>query len=138
MEPLKAEALTLSYKGSGDVVHDLSVKIPRGAVTSIIGPNGCGKSTLLRALSRLLKPRLGTVFLDGEEIHRRPAKEVARRLGLLTQQPSAPEAITVEDLMSRGRYPPVLSPGSHGTGHRVRGMGFGTGGDGRVATPPRG
>ena len=105
MEPLKAEALTLSYKGTGDVVHDLSVKIPLGAVTSIIGPNGCGKSTLLRALSRLLKPRLGTVFLDGEEIHRRPAKEVARRLGLLTQQPLAPEAITVEDLVSRGRYP---------------------------------
>lgn len=105
MEPLKANGLTLAYKGSGDVVRDLSVSIPRGAVTSIIGPNGCGKSTLLRALSRLLKPRLGTVLLDGEEIHRLPAKEVARRLGLLTQQPSAPESITVEDLVRRGRYP---------------------------------
>ena len=49
----------------------------------IVGPNACGKSTLLRALARLLRPTTGHVILDGEQIHRLPTKEVARRLGLL-------------------------------------------------------
>jgi iron complex transport system ATP-binding protein len=74
-------------------------------VTSIIGPNGCGKSTLLRALVRLLKPRGGTVLLDGQSIHRLSTKAVARELGLLPQQSQLPEAVTVEDLVRRGRYP---------------------------------
>jgi iron complex transport system ATP-binding protein len=74
-------------------------------VTSIIGPNGCGKSTLLRALVRLLKPRDGAVLLDGQSIHRLSTKAVARELGLLPQQSQLPEAVTVEDLVRRGRYP---------------------------------
>src|SRR5690606_15280050 len=74
-------------------------------VTSIIGPNGCGKSTLLRALARLLRPREGAALLDGQAVHRQPTKEVARRLGLLPQGASAPDAITVQDLVRRGRYP---------------------------------
>lgn len=101
---LRADEVTLSY-GDQAVVHALSVGVPDGSVTSIIGPNGCGKSTLLRALSRLMKPKGGSIVLDGQAIHSLPTKEVARRLGLLPQQPRAPEAITVEDLTRRGRYP---------------------------------
>ena len=71
----------------------------------IVGANACGKSTLLRGLARLLKPRGGTVLLDGEDIHRLPTKEVATRLGILPQQPIAPEGITVADLVARGRHP---------------------------------
>ncbi|MPZ99544.1 MAG: ATP-binding cassette domain-containing protein [Dehalococcoidia bacterium] len=101
---LQSEAVTLAY-GDATVARDLSVRIPDGRVTSIIGPNGCGKSTLLRALVRLLRPRGGTVYLDGQAIHRLGTKEVARRLGLLSQQSPLPEAITVEDLVRRGRFP---------------------------------
>ena len=71
----------------------------------IVGPNACGKSTLLRALARLLRPSSGHVILDGEQIHRLPTKEVARRLGLLPQTPIAPEGILVVDLVARGRTP---------------------------------
>jgi iron complex transport system ATP-binding protein len=71
----------------------------------IVGANACGKSTLLRGLARLLKPAAGTVTLDGKDIHTRPAREVARTLGLLPQHPSAPDGITVRDLVGRGRYP---------------------------------
>ncbi len=71
----------------------------------IVGANACGKSTLLRGLARLLKPAAGTVTLDGKDIHRRPAREVARTLGLLPQHPTAPDGITVRDLVGRGRYP---------------------------------
>jgi iron complex transport system ATP-binding protein len=101
---LHADKVTLSY-GPATVVDALSVSIKDASITSIVGPNGCGKSTLLRALSRLMKPAQGTVILDGQSIHQLPTREVARRLGLLPQQPRAPEAITVEDLTRRGRYP---------------------------------
>jgi len=105
MARLQANDVTLSYGGTEAVVHGLTLHVPDGRVTSIIGPNGCGKSTLLRSLARLMAPRSGVVLLDGEAIHRQPTKEVARHLCLLPQQPSAPEAITVEDLARRGRYP---------------------------------
>lgn len=104
MTTLVAEHVQLGY-GAEPVVHDLSLDIREGAVTTIIGPNGCGKSTLLRSLSRLLRPSGGAVLLDGQLIHRLPGREVARRLGLLSQQSTAPEGVSVEELVRRGRYP---------------------------------
>ena len=101
---LSAEAVTLGY-GNLEVAVDLTVEIPAGRITCIVGANACGKSTLLRALARLLKPRGGVVLLDGESIHRLATKEVAKRLGILPQSPIAPEGITVGDLVARGRYP---------------------------------
>jgi iron complex transport system ATP-binding protein len=56
-------------------------------------------------MSRLLSPRAGQVLLDGRAVHRMPAKELARTLGLLPQSPIAPEGITVSDLVGRGRHP---------------------------------
>ncbi|WP_082452509.1 ABC transporter ATP-binding protein [Frigoribacterium sp. Leaf44] len=76
-----------------------------GSFTIIVGPNACGKSTLLRAFARLLKPRSGSVLLDGRELAGVPAKEVARIVGLLPQTSSAPDGITVAELVARGRYP---------------------------------
>jgi iron complex transport system ATP-binding protein len=104
MAVLSAKDLTLKYD-QRTVIDGLSVEIPEGKVTMIVGANACGKSTLLRGLSRLLKPASGMVTLDGEDIHTRPAREVARTLGLLPQHPTAPDGITVRDLVGRGRYP---------------------------------
>ena len=101
---LRAEGLTLAY-GEVPIVRELSLTIPEGRICALVGPNACGKSTLLRGLARLLKARAGTVHLDGESIHRLPTRRVATRLGLLPQSPVAPEAITVADLVARGRYP---------------------------------
>jgi iron complex transport system ATP-binding protein len=102
--PLAASDLTLAYDDRV-IVEGLSLRVPDGAVTVIVGANACGKSTLLRGLARLQRPRRGTVLLDGEDIHRLPTRAVATRLGLLPQQPIAPEGITVADLVSRGRHP---------------------------------
>jgi iron complex transport system ATP-binding protein len=101
---LAADNLSLAYDDRL-IVDGLSVDIPTGKITVVVGANACGKSTLLRGLARLLRPRGGTVLLDGEDIHRLPTREVARRLGMLPQQPVAPEGITVADLVGRGRHP---------------------------------
>ncbi len=101
---LAAENVSLRY-GDRAITTDLSVAIPDDSFTVIVGPNACGKSTLLRAFARLLKPATGRVLLDGEQISGLPAKELARRLGLLPQSSTAPDGITVADLVARGRYP---------------------------------
>lgn len=101
---LAADRVSLGY-GDRLVVDGLSLTVPDGEVTVIIGPNGCGKSTLLRALGRLLGPRSGCVLLDGKRIDRLPTREVARELGLLPQAPAAPPGLTVADLVARGRHP---------------------------------
>ncbi|WP_430867319.1 ABC transporter ATP-binding protein [Demequina aurantiaca] len=101
---LEANQLSLGY-GDRLVVDNLSLEIPPGKITAIVGANACGKSTLLRSMTRLLSPRSGHVLLDGKSVHRMPAKELAREMGLLPQSPIAPEGITVADLVGRGRHP---------------------------------
>ena len=101
---MAAEGLAVGYD-QREIIHDLSVRIPTGKITVIVGANACGKSTLLKTLARLLKPSRGTVLLDGKSIQSIPTREVATKLGLLPQSPTAPEGITVADLVGRGRYP---------------------------------
>ncbi len=104
MSRLSTQALTLAYEDR-TVVEALDLAVPDGRVTVIVGPNACGKSTTLRALGRLLKPKSGAVLLDGTELSKLPTKRIAQQIGLLPQTPVAPEAITVADLVARGRQP---------------------------------
>ncbi|QUD83371.1 ABC transporter ATP-binding protein [Gordonia polyisoprenivorans] len=104
MSRLSARDLVVGYDDR-IVIDGLDVDIPDAAITTIIGPNGCGKSTLLRCLARLLPARSGVVRLDGTDITKIKPKTVARTLGILPQNPVAPEGLTVEDLVSRGRHP---------------------------------
>lgn len=101
---LSVSQLTLGYSDR-DIIKNLDLQIVPGKISVIVGANACGKSTLLKSMSRLISPREGTVILDGREVHRTPAKELARTLGLLPQSPIAPEGITVVDLVGRGRNP---------------------------------
>ncbi|RKS05965.1 iron complex transport system ATP-binding protein [Nocardiopsis sp. Huas11] len=87
------------------VLEDVDVDVPPGRTTVIVGANACGKSTLLRTLSRLISPRSGSVLLDGESVHRMRTRDLARRLGILPQSPTAPEGMTVLELVTRGRSP---------------------------------
>ncbi|MBD2761243.1 ABC transporter ATP-binding protein [Kocuria sp. cx-116] len=91
--------------GAGPVLSEISLDIPRGVVTVLVGANGCGKSTLLKTIARQLKPSHGEVLLDGEDTGRWSRTQFARRVGFLPQDPVAPEGVTVLDLISRGRHP---------------------------------
>ncbi len=101
---LAAEAVRLAYD-ERVVVHDVDLALTDGSFTAIVGPNGCGKSTLLKALGRLLRPTSGQVVLDGRAISWTSTRDVARVLGLLPQTPTAPDGLSVADLVARGRHP---------------------------------
>lgn len=101
---LQANKLSVSY-GDADIVRELELSIPKGKITSVIGPNGCGKSTLLKTLARMLKPKAGTVILDGKALHTQPTKEIAKIMAFLPQAPDAPSGLSVHELVSYGRFP---------------------------------
>lgn len=101
---LATDGVTVGYDDRV-VVTDLTMTIPAGRISVIVGANACGKSTLLRAMARLLPARSGAVLLDGRSIAEQPTRDVAKILGLLPQAPVAPDGIVVADLVARGRYP---------------------------------
>lgn len=101
---IETQSLTLGY-GDSIIIDELDVTIPKGEITVFIGGNGCGKSTLLRSIARLLKPKSGSVLLEGEAIARMSTKEVAKQMAILPQSPIAPEGLTVLQLVKQGRYP---------------------------------
>lgn len=87
------------------MLNGVDFAVDEGKLTVLLGPNGSGKSTLLKTLARTLVPSAGRVCLDGKDIHRRSTREVAQRLGILPQGPSAPEGLTVRQLVGMGRFP---------------------------------
>lgn len=120
--------LSLSY-GKVKVLQSLSLPIERGKITVLAGPNGCGKSTLLRAIRRLHRPNSGSIFLEEIDISRLGDKALARQIGLLAQSPSAPEDMTVEELVRLGRYPhqSMLQPWSRDDASALESAMAGTG-----------
>lgn len=95
--------VTAGYNGV-PAVRDISLRIPRGEITALIGPNGCGKTTLLRAAGRQLPLYGGEILLDGRPISAYERKEFARTTSFMPQVRSVP-AITVRGLVSHGRFP---------------------------------
>jgi iron complex transport system ATP-binding protein len=102
---LSAQSLSLAYDGT-EVVCDLSLTLPSGRITTIVGANACGKSTLLRGLARLMAPSAGRVLLERAADHRpaEPAGRRAPRTAPSVRRPP-PEGISVADLVGRGRSP---------------------------------
>ena len=104
MSSLEACDLAFSY-GDSEVLRKVSLTIPDGKVTALIGANGSGKSTLLRLFARLLRPIEGGVLMDGHPLHDLPTRQVARSLAVLPQNPEAPPDLCVAELALLGRYP---------------------------------
>ena len=104
MNCITTKDLNISY-GNIDIVKDLNLEIPKGKITTIIGANGCGKSTILKTIARILKPKSGEIFINGKELNSQDSKELAKAMAVLPQSPQAPNGLTVEELISYGRFP---------------------------------
>ena len=103
---LKILGVTCGY-GTSIVLKDASVQINSGDFVGIVGPNGSGKSTLLRTISRVLKPLLGKVLLDEEDLYHVPTSEVAKKMAVVTQEQSLDFPFTVKDVVMMGRLPHI-------------------------------
>lgn len=104
MNCIKTKDLNISY-GNLDIVKDLNLEIPKGKITTIIGANGCGKSTILKTLARIIKPKSGSIYINDKELNSQDSRELAKAIAVLPQSPQAPNGLTVEELISYGRFP---------------------------------
>lgn len=101
---LQAQALTAGYN-QAPIIHAVDLSVAHGEFVGVVGPNGCGKSTLVRALSRVLPPLSGRVLLDGTDIYQLPARRLARRLAVVTQESPLAFYFTVREVVLMGRAP---------------------------------
>ena len=93
------------YYGDKHVVKDVSFTFPKGKVISLIGPNGAGKSTVLNIVTRLIAQESGEVFFNEVELKKWKSKELAKKMAILTQSNHISMKLTVEELVSFGRFP---------------------------------
>ena len=100
---LEVHNLHAGYDGR-NILQDVSLQIPEGKITMMIGPNGCGKSTLLKTMAGIITPQKGKVLLDGVSLKGMKRRQVAKRLALLPQSPLVPEGLRVRELVQYGRF----------------------------------
>ena len=110
---LEAQKLTVGYDGD-PVLTNVSLTAARGQFIGLVGPNGSGKSTLVRALSRVLRPLNGRVLLDGADIYRMGARELARHLAVVSQDNTVAFDFPVRDVVLMGRAPHLSRFGIEG------------------------
>lgn len=101
---IEVRGVTKRY-GAATVLNDVSLTIPRGGVTALVGANGAGKSTLLSIIGRLLAPDGGRITIDGLDVATAPGSELARRLSILRQENTVAVRLTVRELIEFGRFP---------------------------------
>lgn len=104
MSAIEVQSITAGY-GKHIILEDVSVRIPKGKVTMIIGPNGCGKSTLLKHIARIKRPGKGRILLEQKDMAKLSAKAIAKKMAILPQSPVAPSGLLVKELVSFGRFP---------------------------------
>lgn len=97
--------IIVSYDHTKNHLDGVSTTIPKGQITTIIGPNGCGKSTLLSVMSRSNRPKSGRVSLESKDVIHYKPKEFARKLAIVYQQNDVPKDLTIEKLVRFGRLP---------------------------------
>lgn len=100
---LKASKIVAGY-GEVTILNEVDIDVPRGAITTLIGPNGCGKSTLMKVCTKLLNKAAGQVLIDGTDLAALSIRQLARQMAILPQAPTAPENLTVRDLVEQGCY----------------------------------
>lgn len=115
---LSLNNLTLGYKGRGDVFRGINAELRPGELVALLGANGSGKSTLLKALSGNLRPDGGSIEIAGKSLSKLSAMELARLVSIVTTEKAAVGGLTVEEVVSMGRYPHTGSLGRHNSTDR--------------------
>jgi branched-chain amino acid transport system ATP-binding protein len=101
---LELDSVVAGY-GAGDILKGVDLSIEAGTVTCLIGPNGAGKSTVLKTVSGLLRPRLGTVTFESEDLGGLSTKaRLLRGIVHVPQERSLFPAMTVADNLLMGGY----------------------------------
>lgn len=100
---LEIKNLTCGYD-SNFLLKDINFRIDTGEFVGIIGPNGSGKTTLLRAITRVLDPKKGDIFLEGKDICQIGFKKAAKKIAVVSQNPPT-NSMTVEEFVLLGRIP---------------------------------
>ena len=101
---MEVKNLNYHYKGSPEVLKDVSFRMEPGKFLAILGNNGAGKSTLLKCFNHILKPDSGEVILDGENLLKQPGREVAKQVAFVSQSVPSTQ-MTVHDVVMLGRRP---------------------------------
>jgi iron complex transport system ATP-binding protein len=104
MIKIEMQNVRLGY-GREVVLKDLTFQVMPGEMVGLIGPNGCGKSTIIRALSHIISPHSGKIFLDGKDVTKIPRRDLAHLLGVVPQMPLLPSAFTAFEIVLMGRNP---------------------------------
>jgi iron complex transport system ATP-binding protein len=106
---LIVQQLSFGYDTAGDggafALHDVSLAVDRGSLTGLLGPNGCGKTTLLKLLAGVLRPRRGTVRLDGREVGTMLRRELAKHVAVVPQETHPAFDYSVLEMVLMGRHP---------------------------------
>ncbi len=87
------------------ILNRINMELVEGKVTTIIGPNGCGKSTMLKTISRIISAKEGGVYINDMDIRQMKSKDVAKKVGILSQKNRLQYDVKVRDLVSFSRYP---------------------------------
>lgn len=103
-EMLEVIAISASYNHK-PIIEDISLRLDKGSVLALIGPNGSGKTTFIRAISGVLPLRKGTVKVDGQDINNMSPQQRARKIAVVPQARSFPAAFTAEEVVALGRTP---------------------------------
>ncbi len=101
---LEIRDLSVGY-GRRRVLEEISLKASEGEVVGVIGPNGSGKTTLLKAITKVLEPISGTVFIDGMDVNEMQSTQIAKKVAVVSQVISINFEFTVEDIVLMGRTP---------------------------------
>ncbi|MBM6859591.1 ABC transporter ATP-binding protein [Clostridium saudiense] len=104
MEAISVKNLSVSYENN-TIIENMSLSIPKGKISIIIGANGCGKSTLLKTISRINKPNSGDIFINNKNIKKVKERDIAKEVAFLPQGPVCPSGLTVRELVAFGRFP---------------------------------
>jgi len=93
------------FYDSVKALDDITFEVNEGEVLGVIGPNGSGKTTLLRCINMVLKPKVGTVFIDGENILELDRKDIAKKIAVVPQNSTIRFPFTLFDIVLMGRTP---------------------------------